>query len=114
MSEAEATAKPVEETKVEAATDEPQLDTANEEQKPAESGEAAPSAASEEKKESESGDKSSGSMLKTKGKIDFDNHRNNRKFDPTTREVTDDPAAIRKQVRDSRDPQRAEVADLRS
>jgi lupus La protein len=40
----------------------------------------------------------SANILKTKGKIDFDNKRNNRKFDPSVREVTDDPVAIRKQV----------------
>ncbi|RDA95237.1 hypothetical protein CP533_1914 [Ophiocordyceps camponoti-saundersi (nom. inval.)] len=37
-------------------------------------------------------------MIKTKAKIDRDNYRNNRKFDPSVREVTDDPVAIRKQV----------------
>ncbi|RDA87381.1 hypothetical protein CP532_7026 [Ophiocordyceps camponoti-leonardi (nom. inval.)] len=37
-------------------------------------------------------------MIRTKAKIDFDNRRNNRKFDPSVREVTDDPVAIRKQV----------------
>ncbi|XP_044722008.1 la domain-containing protein [Hirsutella rhossiliensis] len=37
-------------------------------------------------------------MLKTTAKIDLDNVRNNRKFDPSVREVTDDPDAIRKQV----------------
>lgn len=37
-------------------------------------------------------------ILKTTAKIDHENHRNNRKFDPSTREVTDDPDAIRKQV----------------
>ncbi|RKK26103.1 hypothetical protein BFJ66_g5698 [Fusarium oxysporum f. sp. cepae] len=43
---------------------------------------------SEEKKE----------ILKTTAKHDDENPRNNRKFDPSTREVTDDPEAIRKQV----------------
>lgn len=42
---------------------------------------------SEEKKE----------ILKTTAKHD-ENPRNNRKFDPSVREVTDDPEAIRKQV----------------
>ncbi|EQK97507.1 RNA-binding La domain protein [Ophiocordyceps sinensis CO18] len=37
-------------------------------------------------------------MLKTTAKVDRDNVRNNRKFDPSVREVTDDPDAIRKQV----------------
>jgi len=44
-------------------------------------------AKSEEKKE----------ILKTTAKHD-ENPRNNRKFDPSVREVTDDPNAIRKQV----------------
>ena len=38
-------------------------------------------------------------ILKTKGKIDYENPQNNRKFDPAARGVTDDPNAIRKQVR---------------
>ncbi|KAF4447128.1 lupus La protein [Fusarium austroafricanum] len=37
-------------------------------------------------------------ILKTTAKHDNENPRNNRKFDPSTREVTDDPNAIRKQV----------------
>ncbi|KAF5662555.1 hypothetical protein FHETE_7907 [Fusarium heterosporum] len=37
-------------------------------------------------------------VLKTTAKHDSENPRNNRKFDPSTREVTDDPNAIRKQV----------------
>jgi lupus La protein len=37
-------------------------------------------------------------ILKTTAQIDRENHKNNRKFDPSTREVTDDPVAIRKQV----------------
>ncbi|KJZ78075.1 hypothetical protein HIM_02712 [Hirsutella minnesotensis 3608] len=37
-------------------------------------------------------------MLKTTAKLDRDNYRNNRKFDPSVRDVTDDPVAIRKQV----------------
>jgi lupus La protein len=36
-------------------------------------------------------------VLKTTARSDKD-ARNNRKFDPSTREVTDDPVAIRKQV----------------
>ena len=39
-----------------------------------------------------------GEILKTTAKHDDANPRNNRKFDPSTREVTDDPEAIRKQV----------------
>ncbi|KAH8172703.1 la domain-containing protein [Sarocladium implicatum] len=37
-------------------------------------------------------------ILKTTAKHDKENKGNNRKFDPSTREVTDDPVAIRKQV----------------
>lgn len=37
-------------------------------------------------------------VLKTTAKHDNENPRNNRKFDPSSREVTDDPDAIRKQV----------------
>lgn len=37
-------------------------------------------------------------IIKTTAQIDRKNHKNNRKFDPSTQEVTDDPAAIRKQV----------------
>lgn len=57
---------------------------------------AAKEEAAEDKKDVEA---NSGSILKTQGKIDFHNPRNNRKFDPSTREVTDDPVSIRKQVR---------------
>lgn len=38
-------------------------------------------------------------VLKTTAKTDYRNHANNRKFDPSSREVTDDPNAILKQVR---------------
>lgn len=38
-------------------------------------------------------------ILKTSAKIDYNNPKNNRKFDPTVREVTDDPDQIRKQVK---------------
>ncbi|KAK5998218.1 La ribonucleoprotein [Cladobotryum mycophilum] len=37
-------------------------------------------------------------VLKTTASIDYKDFRNNRKFDPSVREVTDDPDAIRKQV----------------
>lgn len=37
-------------------------------------------------------------ILKTTAQHDKDHKGNNRKFDPSTREVTDDPVAIRKQV----------------
>lgn len=58
-----------------------------------------PTAKDTEEGSNKDGDAKSDTILKTKGKIDFDNKRNNRKFDPTAREVTDDPVAIRKQVR---------------
>lgn len=47
----------------------------------------------------ESKDEKPAEVLKTKGKIDYDDLSKNRKFDPSIREVTDDPVAIRKQVR---------------
>ncbi|CAM1511154.1 Fc.00g086670.m01.CDS01 [Cosmosporella sp. VM-42] len=50
-----------------------------------------------EEKTEQATDKDS-KILKTKAKIDYDNPRNNRKFDPSVRGVTDDPVAIRKQV----------------
>ncbi|KAF4125271.1 hypothetical protein GMORB2_4111 [Geosmithia morbida] len=40
----------------------------------------------------------SSDVLKTTAKIDRKDFKNNRKFDPESREVTDDPEAIRKQV----------------
>ncbi|RSM20502.1 hypothetical protein CDV31_000728 [Fusarium ambrosium] len=52
----------------------------------------------EETSEKKPEDSKSTNILKTTAKIDHENHRNNRKFDPSTREVTDDPDAIRKQV----------------
>lgn len=57
-----------------------------------------PAAKDEEDGSNKEGDAKSDAILKTKGKIDFDNKRNNRKFDPTARDVTDDPVAIRKQT----------------
>ena len=52
-----------------------------------------------EEGDSKKEDVASSDMLKTTAKTDYSNLENNRKFDPTTREVTDDPSAIRKQVR---------------
>lgn len=52
----------------------------------------------EEKPEVKAEESKSTNILKTTAKIDHENHRNNRKFDPSTREVTDDHDAIRKQV----------------
>ncbi|KKP06535.1 hypothetical protein THAR02_01326 [Trichoderma harzianum] len=52
-----------------------------------------------ETKESEETEKKNGAnILKTTAKIDRDNASNNRKFDPSVRQVTDDPEEIRKQV----------------
>lgn len=53
-----------------------------------------------ETKETEETEKKNGAnILKTTAKIDRDNASNNRKFDPSVRQVTDDPEEIRKQVR---------------
>ncbi|KAJ3457398.1 hypothetical protein MRS44_014539 [Fusarium solani] len=57
-----------------------------------------PQEKAEETSEKKPEESKSTSILKTTAKIDHENHRNNRKFDPSTREVTDDPDAIRKQV----------------
>lgn len=86
MSEAEAP-KPVEALQPEA---EAAPTTQPTEEKPEEKSEETtqnPEEKSEEKKD----------ILKTTAKHD-ENPRNNRKFDPSVREVTDDPDAIRKQV----------------
>lgn len=64
------------------------------EEKPVEKTEVKAEETSEKKPE-----ESKTNILKTTAKIDHENHRNNRKFDPSTREVTDDPDAIRKQVK---------------
>jgi lupus La protein len=90
MSEAEVASKPAEEPKPEAA----------EEQKPAEEAEQGTSETKGDVADApaETSGKEAPKVLKTKGKIDFDNYRNNRKFDPSTRETSDDPSAIRKQV----------------
>lgn len=52
----------------------------------------------EKKAEEKIETKPEANILKTKAQIDYENHRNNRKFDPSVREVTDDPVQIRKQV----------------
>ncbi|KAI8654914.1 hypothetical protein NCS57_01238800 [Fusarium keratoplasticum] len=57
-----------------------------------------PQEKAEETSENKPEESKSTNILKTTAKIDHENHRNNRKFDPSTREVTDDPDAIRKQV----------------
>lgn len=60
-----------------------------------------PEVKAEEMSEKKPEESKSTNILKTTAKIDHENHRNNRKFDPSTREVTDDPDAIRKQVTDT-------------
>ncbi|KAH8736705.1 hypothetical protein BGZ61DRAFT_337695 [Ilyonectria robusta] len=91
MSEADATTKPVEALQPEAAPAE---------EKPVEQTEEKVEEKTEEKADSteKPAETSESNLLKTTAKIDYENHRNNRKFDPASREVTDDPVAIRKQV----------------
>lgn len=90
MSEAEATTKPVEATQpVEAAAETTTTTAQSTEEKPVEKAEAT----------EESAEKSDVKIIKTQARTDYKDHQNNRKFDPSSREVTDDPAAIRKQVR---------------
>lgn len=55
--------------------------------------------ATETKETGEAEKKNGANILKTTAKIDRDNAANNRKFDPSVRQVTDDPEEIRKQVR---------------
>lgn len=43
-------------------------------------------------------DHKAGGMLKTTGQIDRQNFKKNRKYDPNTQPVTDDPVKIRNQV----------------
>lgn len=58
-----------------------------------------PEEKAEEASEKKPEESKSANILKTTAKIDHENHRNNRKFDPSIRDVTDDPDAIRKQVK---------------
>jgi len=95
MSEADAAnTTPAEEPKVESTEEQKPVEEVKtettEEQKPADAPEAAKDGAEEKK--------SAADVLKTKGRIDYENPKNNRKFDPSARGVTDDPDAIRKQV----------------
>lgn len=94
MSEVDAT-KPVEAEQPEVA---PVAETVEKptEEKPAE--EQTEEKKAEEKTKEQTETKPEGNILKTKAQIDYENHRNNRKFDPSVREVTDDPVQIRKQV----------------
>ncbi|KAF5686722.1 RNA-binding La1 [Fusarium circinatum] len=90
MSEAEAP-KPVEAVQPEAevpATQPTEEKVEEKTEQKAEESTEKPEEKPEEKKE----------ILKTTAKHDDANPRNNRKFDPSTREITDDPEAIRKQV----------------
>lgn len=100
MSDAEAVTKPVEAVEAQPA-EEKQVDQVDAAQ--TEANDEKPAAASEtEAKDEKVAEKEDGAaepkILKTTAQIDRENLRNNRKFDPSTREVTDDPAAIRKQV----------------
>lgn len=99
MSEAEAVQNPtepvapVEAPVEEKAIEQPEATEATESTEVAETKET-------ETKESEETEKKNGAnILKTTAKIDRDNASNNRKFDPSVRQVTDDPEEIRKQVR---------------
>lgn len=99
MSEVDATTKPVEATQPTEEKPVEQVDEKVEEKtedKPEENSEDKTEAKTEEK--TEATEKSEPAILKTSARIDYDNLNNNRKFDPSTREVTDDPDAIRKQV----------------
>ncbi|CAG9939119.1 unnamed protein product [Clonostachys rosea f. rosea IK726] len=60
--------------------------------------EAKPETKDETNDETKTEAKEEAKILKTKGQIDYENPRNNRKFDASAREVSDDPVAIRKQV----------------
>ncbi|KAF4977585.1 hypothetical protein FDECE_18340 [Fusarium decemcellulare] len=95
MSDAEAT-KPVEAVQPEAEAA-PAIEPVEEKpvEKTEEKAEEKPKEESEDKSEDK---KDSNKVLKTTAKTDYENPRKNRKFDPSTREVTDDPSAIRKQV----------------
>lgn len=106
MSEADAAStKPVEETQAaapaaaeapveakapETTTETPAEETAVKEEAPAAEAPAADAAAPSEAPKAD--------ILKTTAKIDRKDPKKNRKFDPESREVTDDPEAIRKQV----------------
>jgi lupus La protein len=98
MSEAETPVKPVEavpaepaEPAVTAAADAPAAEPAAE--PPVEP------AAAKDTTETKEDASPSAAILKTTAKTDYSNVRNNRKFDPNSREVSSDPVVIRKQVR---------------
>lgn len=83
MSEVDASTKPVEAPSVEA----PPVEAPPVEQQQETSADAAAAAAEDD------------SMIKTTAQTDYKDVKKNNKFDPSVREVTDDPEAIRKQVR---------------
>ncbi|EFZ04045.1 LA motif RNA-binding domain protein [Metarhizium robertsii] len=83
MSEVDASTKPVEAPSVEA----PPVEAPPVEQQQETSADAAAAAAAEDD-----------SMIKTTAQTDYKDVKKNNKFDPSVREVTDDPEAIRKQV----------------
>lgn len=83
MSEVDASTKPVEAPSVEA----PPVEAPPVEQQQETSADAAAAAAEDD------------SMIKTLAQTDYKDVKKNNKFDPSVREVTDDPEAIRKQVR---------------
>ncbi|KAF7544063.1 hypothetical protein G7Z17_g10246 [Cylindrodendrum hubeiense] len=97
MSEADATTKPVEAVQPEAAPVE-EKPVEQTEEKVEEKTEEKADSTEEKPVEEKPTEGSDSKLLKTTAKIDYENHRNNRKFDPASREVTDDPVAIRKQV----------------
>jgi len=80
-------AEPVADTKPEESTEEAKQEVKTDE-----------AADSKDGKNEDAKDEPKKEVLKTKGQIDYENPKNNRKFDPTQREVSDDPDAIRKQV----------------
>jgi lupus La protein len=60
----------------------------------------APAAEQPEKQETTTAAAGDTSVIKTTAKTDYKDIKKNNKFDPSVREVTDDPNAIRKQVRE--------------
>lgn len=94
MSEVDATAKPVEAVQ-------PEENAAEEQPAETTKSEGAAEAVNNEEKngdEEKPETKADSDVLKTSAKIDHNNWRNNRKFDPSVRAVSDNPDEIRKQV----------------
>ncbi|UKZ46937.1 hypothetical protein TrVGV298_001148 [Trichoderma virens] len=104
MSEAEAVQNPIEpvapvEEKPVEQPEATETTEATEVAEVAEAKEAEEAEEAEKTEETEETEKKNGAnILKTTAKIDRDNAANNRKFDPSVRQVTDDPEEIRKQV----------------